>query len=105
MHVILRVNVSAFKFKTSSKYQMSFIGPVIWHKNRQNKYLRCINTVNRFIFVALNFCNYGPYSLLRAFYICVRIAKTFLSKTKVEFSRSAQQNQSYGPNHDEILEH
>ena len=44
------------------------------------------NTVFRFIFAAVNFCDYGPYGLLRAFYCCVGMKKDIaLSVPEVEF--------------------
>ena len=43
-------------------------------------------TVNRFIFAALNFCDFGTLGLLRAFYFCaIKVQNIVLSKTKVEF--------------------
>ena len=53
-----------------------------WH-NTVNYH---IYTVNRFIFAALNFCDYGPFGLLRAFYFCARkMQNLLLSMAKVEF--------------------
>mgnify|MGYP001554195210 CR=1 FL=1 len=44
------------------------------------------DTVNRFIFAALNYCVFGSFSLLQAFHFCVRmVGDIVLSVPEVEF--------------------